>query len=397
MVYFCLFLILVGYVMCLPLCLLLIRFSPRLGLLDHAGAERHKLDPRRVPDTGGMAIFWSLVLPILGGLLAIWLVPDSFWSELEIGPAVLAHLPGLRRVTPIGGGIVLALAITHMLGIVDDRHPLSPYVKLLVQFAVAAFLVVACDIEVLSFAGAWVSITVSVLWLVAVMNAFNFLDNMDGLSGGVAAVIAGVYLLATLIGGQWFVAALSAVLLGALMGFLAVNLPPAKLFMGDGGSLVVGLLIGVISVRTTYFDPLDTMPGGVGAAVSSMDPRLDPTAPASPALGRWYGVLMPLLVLAIPLYDLASVTLIRSLRGQNPMRGDHNHFSHRLVKMGLSRRRAVFLVWLATAATGLTGITLGSLAPWQAIIAVTQVVLILTALALVERGVVRAREEAMHP
>src|SRR5690606_21547949 len=143
-----------------------------------------------------------------------------------------------------------------------------------------------------------------------IINAFNFLDNMDGLSAGIAMILAGLYLIITLHGGQWFVAGLCALLCGSLLAFLCFNLPPARLFMGDGGSLVVGLLMAIISVRTTYYHPV----------------------------GEYYkhGVMMPLIMMAVPLYDLFSVTIVRLSRGTSPFRGDHNHFSHRLVRLGLS-------------------------------------------------------------
>src|SRR6202044_554080 len=96
------------------------------------------------------------------------------------------------------------------------------------------------------------SITISILWIAAITNAFNFLDNMDGLSAGVAAVCTGAFLFASITIQQWFVAAGLSLLLGALLGFLCFNFAPASIFMGDSGSLVIGLLLGVLTVRSTY-------------------------------------------------------------------------------------------------------------------------------------------------
>ncbi|MEO1236320.1 MAG: MraY family glycosyltransferase, partial [Planctomycetota bacterium] len=211
---------------------------------------------------------------------------------------------------------------------------------------------------------------VSVAWVVVVTNAMNFLDNMDGLAAGVGLVAGGLYLAATLIGGQWFVAALAALLCGALAGFLVFNLPPARLYLGDGGSLVVGLLLAVISVRTTYVAP----PEGALAAAGSVSG------------GAWFGVLMPVLVLAVPLYDFVSVTLIRVSRGQSPLRGDHNHFSHRLRRRGLSVRATLGVILLATVATGLGGVMLGRLEGWQAGLVAGQSAAVLGVLALLEWG-----------
>src|SRR5207253_7517226 len=96
------------------------------------------------------------------------------------------------------------------------------------------------------------SVTLTVLWIVAITNAFNFLDNMDGLSAGVAAVATTAFLITALLVGQWFVAATLALLLGALVGFLCFNFPPATIFMGDSGSLVIGFILAVLTVRTTF-------------------------------------------------------------------------------------------------------------------------------------------------
>ncbi|MEM1108113.1 MAG: MraY family glycosyltransferase [Planctomycetota bacterium] len=373
------------------LCGLVRRLSLRLGLVDAAGTEAHKLAllPGRtpVPNTGGVAVFAAVAWPTLAVLLGVWLVPSDVWGRLPgIGEdALVTHLPGLRETTQLGGGLLVALAAMHVMGLVDDRRALGAWPKLGVQFAAAIGLVVFADVRVLSFlgnpettpgvlsvsAGTAISIVLSVLWLVVITNAMNFLDNMDGLAGGVGLVAGGLYLAATLIGGQWFVAGLAALLVGALLGFLFFNLPPARLYLGDSGSLVVGLMLGVISVRTTYVAP-GVAPGeaaGGGAA--------------------WYGALMPLLVLAVPLYDFTSVTVMRILAGKSPFQGDHNHFSHRLLRKGLSKRKALAVILLATLATGLGGVILGRLTGWQAAVVAAQAAAILLILALLESTVKR--------
>lgn len=363
----CLILIPVAVALALPILVLLIRTSLRWGLVDLAGLEPHKMDRRRVPNTGGIAIFWAIASPMAGAMLAIWMIDEDLWWRYL--PDVAIHLRGLRETTSIGGGVLTAMAILHWMGLYDDRRPLGPFIKLTVQLAVALALALMADMRVLDLLageyGLWgevASVGLSTLWIVVVINAFNFLDNMDGLSAGVAAVCTAVYLAATLYGGQWFVAAIAALLLGALLAFLLFNFPPAKIFMGDGGSLVVGLLIAVISVRTTYFE-------------SEL-----PMAP-----GAWYGVLMPLMVLSIPLYDFISVTVIRALRGKSPFVGDHNHFSHRLERLGMSKRSAVLVILMFTAATGMAGVMLGTLNRWQALLAGCQTLAILLALAVLER------------
>ncbi|MEX0777551.1 MAG: MraY family glycosyltransferase [Phycisphaeraceae bacterium] len=374
MITVCLGLVLVGLAISWPMTWLLVRAGHQLGVVDEPedrAAGGRKWHARAVPNLGGVAIFWGVMLPVLLGLAAAWAVPPQDWT----GPAaaLVDHLPGVRRQTPLILAVVLAAGVLHVLGLVDDRKRLGPLLKLIVQLAVAGVLVGAFGLRVFELldtyfgaAGAIASGILTVLWIVVITNAMNMLDNMDGLSAGVGAIIAALYLAANLLGGQWFVAAMAALLLGALIGFLAFNFPPASIFMGDGGSLVLGLLLAIISIRTTY----------VGV----------PTPDAVVGPSRAYGVLMPLVVMAIPLYDFVSVVIIRTLTGKSPFVGDRNHFSHRLVRKGLTEKRAVIVIWLCTLATGLGGVMLGRLEAWQAALVAGQCAAVLAVLALMERG-----------
>jgi UDP-GlcNAc:undecaprenyl-phosphate GlcNAc-1-phosphate transferase len=317
-----------------------------------------------------------LVLPLLLVLAMVWLNPTAHWLPERVALSLQRQVPGLHRQTPMALAIVTGALALHILGLIDDRRRLGPWIKLVIQLGVAAALAAWAGVRVLAFlaqwygpAGAVASVLLSILWITAITNAMNFLDNMDGLSGGVGAILAALYLAAALLAGQWFVAGLAALLLGALLGFLAFNFPPARLFMGDGGSLPLGLMLAVLSARSTDFAPVL-----LGAS--------RPEALVQP--GHWYGLLMPLVVMAVPLYDMASVTLIRLRHGRSPFSGDRNHFSHRLVRRGLSERSAVLVIYLATAATGLGGVMLGTLQRWQAILVAIQVLATLATLALLE-------------
>ncbi|MCE9591831.1 MAG: undecaprenyl/decaprenyl-phosphate alpha-N-acetylglucosaminyl 1-phosphate transferase [Planctomycetes bacterium] len=366
----CLSLIAVAFAIACPLTWLLIALGRRLGQLDvpdAPGSGGRKTHGKPIPNTGGVAIYVAVAGPMLLALLAIRLLPQDRWSG-PLAP-VQPYIDGLRLQSPMAIGLLLAMTVIHVLGLVDDRRRLGPFLKLGVQAAVAAGLVLAFDLRILDvLAKSWdtpgfiLSALFSVAWIIVVTNAMNFLDNMDGLSAGVGAVAAGMYLATTLIGGQWFVAATAALLLGALLGFLLFNFPHARVFMGDGGSLVLGLLLAVISIRTTYFDPRD--------AARSV---------------HWYAVLTPLLVLAIPLYDFTSVTLIRIAQGRSPFVGDQQHFSHRLVKRGLSKRRAVMLIWALTLCTGAGGMMLGHVGGGVATLLVALTAVILTTIAVLER------------
>ncbi len=352
----CFALIAVAFAIALPMTWLVRRAANRLGQFDRPG-ER-KIHDRPIPSTGGVAIFAGFILPMLLGLLAVWAAPEAWWQRLL--PDLVGQLPGIRAVTGTAMAFIAAVTALHVVGLIDDRFDLAPIKKLLVQVAAAGLLAVLFDVRLMEWAGAVPSIMLTVLWLVAITNAFNFLDNMDGLSGGVATICAGIFFAAALIGGQWFVAAVLALLIGSLLGFLVFNFPPATIFMGDGGSLLVGFVLAFCSVRVTYFDP-------------------DLTRTA------WYAVFTPLVVLAIPLYDLTSVTLIRIAQGKSPLKGDTQHFSHRLVRKGLSRPAAVIVIYACTFATGLGGVMLGRVAGWQAALIVAQTLAILLVLALLER------------
>ena len=300
------------------------RVAYRFGMVDVPG--RHKAHGRVVPMLGGCAIFAAILGPSLlaMALARVWAsagVPSWLPRELEV------HVSGAASKALTALGILAAALLLHVVGLIDDRKNLGAWLKLAAQVAAAAFVALACGVRVLSFLGGPASVVLTIVWLVAITNAFNFLDNMDGLACGVAAICAAALLAASASMGQVFVPAWLCLILGALLGFLPYNFPPAGIFMGDAGSLVVGFLLGVVSCLTTYVS------GGQGP--------------------RMYGVLVPIVLMAVPIYDSASVMLIRIRERRNPMVGDRRHFSHRLVRRGMSQRTAVLTVWLCTGGTAI--------------------------------------------
>src|SRR5688500_6273574 len=227
---------------------LMIHLAPRIGLVDQPGHRKIHATPK--PLGGGVAIFLAIALPMLAGLLVVNVASERLVLRFIDHPDAVALLTGAQHQTPLSLGLLGGLLVLHALGLVDDRKALGPYVKLGVQLAVAATLVIAFDMRAVTAldhlnVGRWPSVILTVLWIVAITNAFNFLDNMDGLSAGVAAVCTTAFLITAIIIQQWFVAAMLALLLGALLGFLCFNFPPASIFMGDAGSLLIGLVLGV--------------------------------------------------------------------------------------------------------------------------------------------------------
>jgi UDP-GlcNAc:undecaprenyl-phosphate GlcNAc-1-phosphate transferase len=360
-----LFLLAASFALSLGLTLAMTRLSPRIGFVDRPGHRKIHHNPK--PLGGGVAMFWAIAVVMLGGLAGVWVVPEAMLLRVASGEDVAALLGGAARQAPLALGLLGAALALHVLGLIDDARALGPYGKLAVQLGVTAGFVAIFDVRAVTFLdnlglGRWPSVLVTVLWIGTITNAFNFLDNMDGLSAGVAAVCTTAFLVTALLIGQWFVAATLAVLMGAVLGFLAWNFPPAKIFMGDSGSLVIGFILGVLTVRTTFVPPGTDLAAG------------------------WYAIFAPLIVLAVPLYDFLVVTVIRLARGHSPFRGDTNHFSHRLVARGMSRRTAVLCIYLVTASTSASAIVLtqvrGTLA---AVLIFGQTVLVLGLVALLEQ------------
>ncbi len=355
-----------------PATALLVRIGHRAGALDSAGAAGHAKVLRRVPNIGGVAIALAVAAPLAGGLAVAGLMPPERLGALA--PSLAASLSRLPEALAPAWAILLGLLAMHAVGVVDDRRALPALPKLLAQVAVAVGVVLAGDVRALTLLDAYpggyaLSAGLTVAWIVALSNSVNFLDNMDGLAGGVSAIAALALCVAACVAQQWLTAGVLALLVGALAGFLVLNAPwtagrTARIFMGDGGSLVVGFLLAVLAVRIVFVNPSE--PGY--------------------ALGTsWYGVLAPLVILAVPLYDTTVVTALRVAQGRRPWVGDDQHFSHRLVLRGLSRRGAVFVIWALAAICGVSGLLLGTAAPWQAALIGGQVALVLGTLAGLER------------
>jgi UDP-GlcNAc:undecaprenyl-phosphate GlcNAc-1-phosphate transferase len=223
-----------------------------------------------------------------------------------------------------------------LVGLLDDVRRAPVWLRLLVETA-AAGIVVASGVQATFLVGyAWLTVPVTVIWIVGMTNAFNMLDNMDGLSGGVAGIAAGMFVLVCLDTFQPEEAAALAAVAGAAAGFVPYNFKPARIYMGDSGALVLGFLLGTLSVSMTFYEYGGRTPLPLAA---------------------------PVLVLAIPIFDTASVLWIR-LRERRPLiAGDRRHFSHRLVALGMSERTAVVTIYLAAASIGL-GATLLKRLSW---------------------------------
>jgi UDP-GlcNAc:undecaprenyl-phosphate GlcNAc-1-phosphate transferase len=332
------------------------KLAGQLGFVSRPVKDR--FSARTVPLGGGIAIFAAITTIIIAGALAIkFLLVSSrlAWisKSANINPA--DFLGKINQLTIM----LLGIFILFVLGLWDDIKHLGPFFKLAVQFAIAMTAAAFAEIRVEFFIeNKIITSALSAVWIVLIINAFNFLDNMDGLSAGIAAIAGSILFTAAAISGQVFVGGLALVFIGTLLGFLVFNFPPAKIFMGDAGSLVVGFFVAMLTLRTTYYHQAQS--------------------------GRWYPVLLPLVVMAVPLYDFISVTLLRISQGKSPFVGDTQHFSHRLKKHGLTDTQTVLTLYLATLCTGLSATFLYQVNLAGAILIFTQTFMILAIIAIFE-------------
>lgn len=273
----------------------------RFGIVDHPDG-RLKTQREPVPYLGGLAIY-------LAFLLALALT-------LRFSEHVL--------------GILLAGSIVVILGLIDDLGQLGPWIKLAGQLVAVGVLIKSGIYIQLTFLPPVVAVTLSVLWLLAVTNAFNLIDVMDGLSAGNALVASLILLVVADIDGGATAATLLAALAGACLGFVRYNFAPARIYMGDAGSMFLGLLLGALALDNAY-----TQRNVVGA-------------------------LAPALVLGLPLFDMLFVMYIRRRRGMPMMLGSPDHFALRLRRWRLTTRQTVVLSYAVTGALGAAalGITL---------------------------------------
>lgn len=288
----------------------------RTGLVDDPGHRKIHAVP--VPLAGGLAVLTGLLVPLLAAVLLLKL------NLLNLANAD-ALLYGLnKRAVRLIAIAVGAIAMT-MLGVLDDKHELRPLTKFTGQFFIA-LLVASAGVRITLFVpNVLFSYVVTILWLLTVINAFNFMDNMNGLCAGLGAIGAGWFAMIAGLDGQYLVALIAFLTCGALLGFLPHNFPNARAFLGDAGSHLVGYLLAVLAILPHFYNKLNPRP---------------------------WAVIAPLLVLAIPLADLAWVVLIRWRRGKPFYVGDTNHLSHRLTRRGFSRTTTVLLIWLAAALIG---------------------------------------------
>jgi UDP-GlcNAc:undecaprenyl-phosphate/decaprenyl-phosphate GlcNAc-1-phosphate transferase len=304
-------------------------FCRKTGLMDDPG--HRKIHEEVTPLAGGLAVMTGLLLPTLGAVLLLW------WHRSSPSAASVPGRDGLdanaffllqyglrHRALELAGILIGALGML-VVGCLDDKYELRPSVKFGGQLLIAG-LVAASGARITLFVPNPVfHYAITILWFLTCINAFNFMDNMNGLCAGLGAIGAGYFAVLAAADGQYLVASIALLTFGALLGFLPYNFPRAVAFLGDSGSHLIGYLLAVLAILPHFY--------------TSLNPR------------KW-AVLIPLLVLAVPLLDLVWVVLLRTLNGQPFYIGDTNHLSHRLVRRGMTRRQAVLAIWGLAAVLG---------------------------------------------
>ncbi|MBI4596996.1 MAG: hypothetical protein HY737_01160 [Candidatus Omnitrophica bacterium] len=285
---------------------------------------------------GGAAMFVSFIAAVL------------CWVRVDPGMAVL----------------LVGTSLVFLLGLVDDLRRMPPYTKLIAQMLIGCVVVVG-GIRLPLIDWIWLSIPLSILWFVFVMNAFNLLDNMDGLAAGVGAIAAAFCALHTGLAGQWMLAVAASIVCGVCLGFLCYNFPPAKIFMGDSGSHLLGFSLAALAV-----------------------------------MGNWHRstqlvsvLAVPMLVLAVPIFDTCFVTLQRLAHRQHPFTGGTDHVSHRLAVLGLTERQTVTALYGASVGLGLLSLISRDLKP---LTAVTMWSLVLAVLVLCGCYLARVKVYRLH-
>jgi UDP-GlcNAc:undecaprenyl-phosphate GlcNAc-1-phosphate transferase len=326
------------------------RLAFRFDILDHPGY--HKTHNEVRPYLGGGAIWGAFMLVILTG--AIFMVLLKADMRVPIFPAVQAELlrqvPIFTAALPRFIGLLIGGTLMFFLGLTDDMRGVgfSYKIKFVIQILAAVILVVSgIRLQFLPFET--LNILVTIVWVVGITNAFNLLDNMDGLSGGVALIISIILGGLTIQQGQYFSALLLLTLAGSLIGFLRYNFHPSSIFMGDAGALFIGYILAALTVSNSYITT---------RSVSQLP------------------ILVPVLVLGVPLFDVFSVIVIRLKEGRSLFVGDTSHFSHRLVELGMSVRQAVGFIYLVTVCVGVSAILIPELNIFESLLVLGQASLI---------------------
>ena len=304
-----------------PLVMLVAR---RLGIVDRPGPRRIHTKP--IPTAGGLA----MAVAVLGVAWGARLFSSAARDTLEVRPFV---------------GITLAAGIMILLGVIDDIKALNPWWKIAGEVAAACVLYAyGLGIPLLTnpfgdaIATGPFDLLLTIVWVLIVVNAINLIDGIDGLASGAVFIAAVTLWFVGRTNGDFYVMFIASTIIGATFGFLRYNFPPAKVFMGDTGSGFLGLLL---------------------AAVALLENRKGTAA---------ITLLFPLVALLVPISDSVIAFVRRAIGGQSVFRADSDHIHHRLLRIGLSHRHVVYVMWFLCAYCGVMAVVLATLPPGYAML-----------------------------
>jgi UDP-GlcNAc:undecaprenyl-phosphate GlcNAc-1-phosphate transferase len=339
----------------------------RYGVMDEPGARKVHKTP--TPRIGGIAVWAAFTLVLLAGYFGVPVLSGLSWVRTHLA-APVAMLQEAYRVEAKLVAMLLGGALAFAVGLLDDvlGNRFKVGLKLGGQ-VLAAIVLVAGGIRTDFLYYDALNVALTLVWVVGITNSFNLLDNMDGLSAGVAFVASLVLLVNAWVLGEFFISLVLVALMGSLLGFLVYNWHPASIFLGDCGSLFIGFTLAALTLVQRY----------VSHASSTLFP-----------------VLMPVLVLALPILDTATVTFIRIREGRPIYVGDSRHLSHRLVSLGMRPPLAVFTIYLIALGVGLGAVGLAHAGLVHALLILVQalaVVAVVLILLFYERRALPRREE----
>lgn len=307
------------------------RFAFKIGAID-IPKDNRRMHKKPTPRIGGLAIIFGFTV------------------------ATLCFAQPSRQLY----GTLAGAAIIAVMGVIDDCKNLPAKLKFVIQIIAALVVVFAGDIKIDVFTNPnflsdnpywvlpeWLSVTLTVIWIVFITNAVNFIDGLDGLAAGVSAIMSISLVFISIRVGEYPIAILGIALMGSCFGFLPFNFNPAKIFMGDTGSTFLGFMLATLSIQGVF---------------------------------KSYALIsfaVPLLILGLPLFDALFAMIRRILRGQSPMTADRGHLHHRLVDMGFSQKQTVFILYAISGVLGITAVLLAESGVLRALLLVICVLILL--------------------
>lgn len=307
------------------------RFAFKIGAID-IPKDNRRMHKKPTPRIGGLAIIFGFTV------------------------ATLCFAQPSRQLY----GTLAGAAIIAVMGVIDDCKNLPAKLKFVIQIIAALVVVFAGDIKIDVFTNPnflsdnpywvlpeWLSVTLTVIWIVFITNAVNFIDGLDGLAAGVSAIMSISLVFISIRVGEYSIAIWGIALMGSCFGFLPFNFNPAKIFMGDTGSTFLGFMLATLSIQGVF---------------------------------KSYAVIsfaVPLLILGLPLFDALFAMIRRILRGQSPMTADRGHLHHRLVDMGFSQKQTVFILYAISGVLGITAVLLAESGVLRALLLVICVLILL--------------------